>query len=164
MRVGANFPHFQDTHFPLNINHPCSALAETVSSLNSACSTRMSQSPWTRRPRKYFDQSVLASSMTRSVKHRSLLKPGTRMFPATSLACSTLALTTCEKFDIWKSLMSGGLKNYRRNRSSSLTFPKNPAPFFSLSGDVGAEMVLLVCPGATPPAEPDVLRPGAAPS
>ena len=34
---------------------PCSDDATTVSSLNSACSTRTSQSPRILRPRKYFD-------------------------------------------------------------------------------------------------------------
>ena len=51
------------------------------------------------------------------------------------------------------------------NQSWPLTFPKNPAPLFSLRGDVGAEMVLLVCPGgASPPTEPGVFRLRAAPS
>ena len=123
----------------------------------------MSQSPWMRRPRKYLDHSVLASSIMRRVKQWSLLNPGTRMFPAASFANSTLALTTCEKFDIWKQSQCFE-KKLLHNSKRSPTFPKNPAPFFSLSGEVGAEIVLLDCPGATPPSEHDVLHPPDAPS
>ena len=44
-------------------------------------------------------QSVFASSMTRRVKHLSLLIPGTRMFLAAFLVVSTFCETIAEKFE-----------------------------------------------------------------
>ena len=47
----------------------------------------------------YTYQSVLASSITRRVKHLSLLIPGTRIFLAADFVCSTFCETTAEKLD-----------------------------------------------------------------
>jgi len=79
---------------------PSSELALTVRSLNSHCSTRMSQSVWIFLPRNHFDQSMLGSAITSRVKHLFLLRvPWCFRASALSFARSTFADTTLENMD-----------------------------------------------------------------